>query len=71
MKKYIKPTIDCVNVATSNHILGVSRDPNAAHPSGDGVFAGGNSSGSSASGDANGNVEEMVKKHNAWSTWDD
>ncbi len=70
MKKYIKPTTDCIHAGITSHILASSGDPNAALPNGN-VFAGGSSSGSSASGDANGNVEEMAKKHNAWSTWDD
>lgn len=71
MKKYIKPTTDCIHASIASHILASSGDPNAALPNGSGVFAGGSSSGSSATGDTNGNVEDMSKKHNAWSSWDD
>ena len=70
MKQYIKPTIDCINAGITHHILASSGDPNKANNNGN-VFAGGSSSESGAQGDVNGNVEEMSKKHNAWSTWDD
>lgn len=71
MKRYISPNIEITVIKVTSHILAASGDPNQATSNGN-IFIGGNSSESTASGDENGNVEDMAKKHyDAWTTWDD
>lgn len=70
MKRYIKPNTEITAMKVASGMLAASGDPNQATGNGN-VFIGGNSSESNASGDANGNVEDMAKDFNAWTAWDE
>lgn len=72
MKKYIKPNIEIAAMRVHCNFLAGSGDgkPNQALSDGSGTHIGGYSQGSDASGD-NGNVEDMAKDYNAWTTWDE
>lgn len=75
MKTYIKPYTYCTHLTEESHILAGSNPastyPNQAKNDGTGVFTNGYSSEYNGNGDSNGNVDEMAKQHDAWSTWDD
>ena len=73
MKYYIRPITEITGLKASTYILAGSGDgsQNQVVNNGGGVHIGGNSQGSTAQGDANGNVEDMAKDFNAWSTWDE
>lgn len=73
MKIYIKPKIDCTHIIEVSHLLagsGNKKLPNQATQDGN-VYTGGYSSEYNGKTDANGNVDDMAKKNNAWSSWDE
>lgn len=71
MKTYIQPTTELCGVKIKAELLSGSGSPNKADATGN-VYVGGYSQASgSTTGDTNGNVEDMAKDHNAWSSWDD
>lgn len=71
MKIYIKPATELCGLRLHAELLSGSGSLNKADDSGN-TYIGGNSQESgSTTGDGNGNVEDMAKDHNAWSSWDD
>lgn len=75
MKTYIKPYTYCTLLTEESHILAgsnpASTKQNQANSQGTGVFAGGSSSEYEGGIDGNDNVEEMSKRYNPWTSWDD
>ena len=70
MRQYTKPSIDLYSVNTE-HFLANSRSDNQINDSGN-IHTGGNSSESTDTGNDNGSVDDMAKKHyNAWDAWDE
>lgn len=70
MKTYIKPTTELCGIKIHTELLSGSGSLNKADDSGN-TYIGGNSQESTSGSDANGNVDDMAKDHNAWSSWDD
>lgn len=71
MRQYTKPSIDLYSVNTE-HFLANSRSDNQITGDGDKTHIGGDTSESTDSGNTNGSVDDMAKKHyNAWDAWDD
>lgn len=71
MKKYIKPITELCGIKIQASLLSGSGSLNRADDSGNTYIGGNSQASSSTSGDTNGNVEDMAKDHNAWSSWDD
>lgn len=75
MKTYIKPYTYCTLLTEEAHILagsGAPQYPNQAQPNGTGVNIPGYSHESTTTtGDRYGNVEDMAKHCNPWTSWDD
>ena len=70
MRQYTKPSIDLYSVNTE-HFLANSRSDNQI-TDGDKTHIGGDTSESTNTGNNNGSVDDMAKKHyNAWDAWDD
>lgn len=70
MKKYVKPNITLVQM-NIEHFITASHDPNQIINGGGGVNTGGYSGESTDKGNNNGSVDDMAKKHDAWTLWDD
>ncbi len=70
MKKYVKPNITLAQMNIENFIT-ASNDPNQIVNNGNGINTGGYSGESTDTGNNNGSVDDMAKKHDAWTLWDD
>lgn len=70
MRQYTKPSIDLYSVNTE-HFLANSRSDNQINNDGN-THISGDTSESTDTGNNNGSVDDMAKKHyNAWDAWDD
>ncbi len=70
MKKYVKPNITLAQM-NIEYFITASKNPNQIVNDGNGINTGGYSGESTDKGNNNGSVDDMAKKHDAWTLWDD